>query len=77
MKDLARFALYGVGSLSVILLLIGLANDSISGYTLLPLALVLIVAVPVAVGIAMARRERSRREIESGKRLNGPDAGHS
>jgi ABC-type proline/glycine betaine transport system permease subunit len=66
MKDIVRFALYAAGSLTVILLLIRLAKESVSGYTLLPLALVLIIVVPVVVGIAAARRERLRRDVGNG-----------
>jgi len=76
MKDIARLLMYAVGSLGVIYLLIVLGSrESISGYTLLPLALLLVVIVPAAIGVAAARRERMRREAGRGGRLKGRDAG--
>jgi ABC-type proline/glycine betaine transport system permease subunit len=74
MKDVVRLLIYAAGSVGIIYILVVLGRqESVSGYTLLPLAVLLVVVVPVAIGIAAARRERMRREAAHNERRR--DAG--
>lgn len=59
MKDLINLAIYGLGTLAVIFLLIfGSQFDIVSANAVGVIAILAVVIVPVVIGVLMAKREK-------------------
>jgi ABC-type proline/glycine betaine transport system permease subunit len=58
MKELLRFVAYGAATITMMLVLIGIAQAGITKGGLVFAAIMVVVVLPVAIGIWMARREK-------------------
>lgn len=66
MKDLINLAVYGLGTLAVILLLIyGARIDALSSNAIGIFAIISVVIAPVAIGLLLAKRERKSSEDDT------------
>ena len=66
MKDLINLAVYGLGTLAVILILIyGARIESFSSNAIGIFAIIAVVIAPVAIGLILAKRERKDSEEDA------------
>lgn len=66
MKDLVNLAIYGGGTLAVILLLIfGADVDAISSNAIAIFAILSVIVAPVAIGVFMAKKEKREEKDDA------------
>ena len=66
MKDLVNLAIYGGGTLAVILLLIfGADVDAISSNAIAIFAIISVIVAPVAISVFMAKKEKREKEDDA------------
>lgn len=65
MKDLKRLAVFGSGTLAVILLLIALSRMELPSGVVVFSAIMLVVVLPVILAIKLSQKERENRHKKS------------